>query len=75
MLPTLPIAAKKCLLTTPSLLSRGTQLMERWSSSPRYPGQMSGNPTNQELARCCQGRLLLVSGFINIYDQGEFILP
>jgi hypothetical protein len=34
---------------------------------------MSGNPTNRELARRCQRRLLVLSGFINVYDEREII--
>jgi hypothetical protein len=34
---------------------------------------LSGFPTNQELGRRCQRRLLAVSGFINIHDEREFI--
>ncbi|SRR6266487_3136033 len=35
--------------------------------------QMSGNPTYRELARRCQGRLLVVSGFHNSYSANEAV--
>ena len=50
-------------------------LVNAYRTSSVLARNLSGYPTNQDLARCCQGRLLLVSGFIDIYDQGEFILP
>jgi hypothetical protein len=50
----------KCLISA--------QTGHRW---PRH--LMSGNATNQDLARRCKRRSLVGSGFINIYDEHEFI--